>query len=93
MLPVCRCRWSCDERRHRHCQAGEEGETAPAWLNAANEVAVAAFLDGQIKWADIPHLIAQALDNYDSRKAEEEHDIYEADKQARLVTKQLIAGK
>ena len=73
-------------------QAGEEGETAPAWLNAANEVAVAAFLDGQIKWADIPHLIAQALDNYDSRKAEEEHDIYEADKQARLITNQLIAG-
>ena len=73
-------------------QAGEEGETAPAWLNAANEVAVAAFLNGQIKWADIPHLIAQALDNYDSRKAEEEHDIYEADKQARRITNQLIAG-
>ena len=73
-------------------QAGEEGETAPTWLNAANEVAVAAFLDGQIKWADIPHLIAQALDNYDSRKAEDEHDIYEADKQARLITNQLIAG-
>jgi len=73
-------------------QAGEEGETAPAWLNAANEVAVAAFLNGQIKWADIPHLIAQALDNYDSRKAEDEHDIYEADKQARLITNQLIAG-
>ncbi len=73
-------------------EAGEEGETAPAWLNAANEVAVAAFLNGQIKWADIPHLIAQALDNYDSRKAEEEHDIYEADKQARLITNQLIAG-
>ena len=58
----------------------------PRILNAANEVAVAAFLDGQIKWADIPHLIAQALDNYDGRKTEEEHDIYEADKQARLVT-------
>jgi len=38
-------------------------------------------------------LIAQALDNYDSRKAEEEHDIYEADRQARLITKQLITGK
>ena len=74
-------------------QAGEEGETAPAWLNAANEVAVAAFLNGQIKWADIPHLIAQALDSYDSRKAEEEHDIYEADKQARLIANQLVAGK
>ena len=74
-------------------QAGEEGETAPAWLNAANEVAVAAFLNRQIKWVDIPHLIAQALDNYDSRKAEEEHDIYEADRQARLITKELITGK
>ena len=74
-------------------QAGEEGETAPAWLNAANEVAVAAFLNRQIKWVDIPHLIAQALDNYDSGKAEEEHDIYEADRQARLITKQLITGK
>ena len=74
-------------------QAGEEGETAPAWLNAANEVAVAAFLNGQIKWADIPHLIAQALDNYDSRKAEEEHVIYEADKQARLIANQLVVGK
>ena len=74
-------------------QAGEEGETAPAWLNAANEVAVAAFLNHQIKWVDIPHLIAQVLDNYDNRKAEEEQDIYEADKQARLITKQLIAGK
>ena len=30
-------------------QAGEEGETAPAWLNAANEVAVAAFLNRQIQ--------------------------------------------
>lgn len=74
-------------------QAGEEGETAPAWLNAANEVAVSAFLNRQIKWVDIPHLIAQALDNYDSRKAEEERDIYEADRQARLITKQLITGR
>ena len=31
-------------------EAGRRGETAPAWLNAANEVAVAAFLDGLIPW-------------------------------------------
>jgi len=74
-------------------QAGKEGETAPAWLNAANEVAVAAFLDHQIKWVDIPHLIANVLDNYDSRSAENEQDIYDADKRARRITKQLISGK
>ena len=31
-------------------EAGRRGETAPAWLNAANEVAVAAFLAGRIRW-------------------------------------------
>lgn len=33
--------------------AGRAGGSAPAWLNAANEEAVAAFLDGRIAWADI----------------------------------------
>jgi 1-deoxy-D-xylulose-5-phosphate reductoisomerase len=74
-------------------QAGEIGQTAPAWLNAANEVAVEAFLLQQIKWVDIPHLIADVLDNYDNRQAEEENDIYEADKQARLITKQIMERK
>ncbi len=74
-------------------QAGETGETAPAWLNAANEIAVAAFLNHQIKWIDIPHLIAQTLDQFDNRKAEEEDDIYRADKQARRITKQIIESK
>lgn len=74
-------------------QAGETGQTAPAWLNAANEVAVEAFLHHRIKWVDIPHLIADALDHYDNRQAEEENDIYEADKQARLITKQIMERK
>ncbi len=33
-------------------RAGRDGDLAPAWLNAANEVAVAAFLDGRISWND-----------------------------------------
>ena len=35
-------------------EAGRLGETAPAWLNAANEVAVAAFLDGRIRGVAMP---------------------------------------
>ena len=42
-------------------QAGREGGTAPAVLNAANEVAVAAFLDGRIRFIDIPVLVEHAL--------------------------------
>jgi 1-deoxy-D-xylulose-5-phosphate reductoisomerase len=74
-------------------QAGETGQTAPAWLNAANEVAVEAFLQHQIMWVDIPHLIADVLDNYDGRQAIEENDIYEADKQARLVARKIMERK
>jgi 1-deoxy-D-xylulose-5-phosphate reductoisomerase len=42
-------------------QALLEGECAPAVVNAANEVAVAAFLEGQIRFTQIPELIAEAL--------------------------------
>ena len=43
-------------------QAGEAGGGAPLVLNAANEVAVAGFLDGRCGFMDIPRLIAEALD-------------------------------
>ena len=43
-------------------QAGRAGGAAPLVLNAANEVAVAAFLDGRCGFMDIPRLIADALD-------------------------------
>ena len=74
-------------------QAGEAGQTAPAWLSAANEVVVDAFLKKQINWIDIPHLISLALDKYDDLPARDEDDIYAADLQARLVTKQIMESK
>ena len=74
-------------------QAGEAGQTAPAWLSAANEVVVDAFLKKQINWIDIPHLISLALDKYDGLPARDEDDIYAADLQARLVTKQIMESK
>ena len=44
--------------------AGRLGGAAPAWLSAANEVAVEAFLDGAIGWPQIAEVCAQALDRY-----------------------------
>jgi 1-deoxy-D-xylulose-5-phosphate reductoisomerase len=43
-------------------EAGRAGGGAPATLNGANEVAVAAFLDGRIAWTAIPQVVAEALD-------------------------------
>src|SRR6185369_4195556 len=40
----------------------EEGGSAPALLNAANEVAVAAFLDGRVGFMDIPRIIGDVLE-------------------------------
>ncbi len=48
-------------------QALEAGDCAPAILNAANEVAVAAFLAGQIRFTQIPELIAEALGRVPNR--------------------------
>ena len=42
--------------------AGRSGDTAPAWLNAANEVAVDAFLAGELAWTGITQVLAAALD-------------------------------
>jgi len=70
--------------------AGREGETAPAALNAANEVAVQAFLDGKIRWLDISAVIEAALDKHDNIPATEVEDILDADRQSRLVASEII---
>src|SRR5207247_8329481 len=46
-------------------EAGRTGGTAPAWLNAANEVAVAAFLDRELPWLAIPAVIEDVLAGHD----------------------------
>ena len=65
-------------------EAGRAGHTAPAALNAANEVAVQAFLDGQIRWLDIAPVIEQALSGHENSPPKEVDDILEADRLARL---------
>jgi len=45
-------------------EAARLGGAAPAWLSAANEVAVAAFLDDVITWCEIIDVVSQVMDKY-----------------------------
>ena len=70
--------------------AGKAGETAPAWLNAANEVAVEAFLQDKIRWKEIAEVIERTMESYPSLPADTEHSIYEADASSRRVAEQCV---
>jgi 1-deoxy-D-xylulose-5-phosphate reductoisomerase len=74
-------------------QAGRAGETAPAVLNAANEVAVAAFLEGRIGWAAIPEVLKAVLDRHDGAMADGVEAIIEADRRARFAAERVIEGR
>jgi 1-deoxy-D-xylulose-5-phosphate reductoisomerase len=60
-----------------------KGGTAPAVLNAANEVAVAAFLDGRLPFTGIARVIADTLDAVPSGDANRLETVMQADEQAR----------
>ena len=70
--------------------AGRAGETAPAWLNAANEVAVAAFLDGLISWTAIADVLSEVLDRHDGTKADSVDAVIDTDRRARDETHAII---
>jgi 1-deoxy-D-xylulose-5-phosphate reductoisomerase len=63
------------------------GGTAPAVLNAANEVAVAAFLGGRIRYTDIAPACAEALARLPARPVHTLDDALAADAEARIVTR------
>ncbi|MDQ3107466.1 MAG: 1-deoxy-D-xylulose-5-phosphate reductoisomerase [Actinomycetota bacterium] len=63
--------------------AGRAGGDVPATLNAANEVAVAAFLDGLISWLAIAEVIQDTLDGHNGGDLETADDVVEADRRAR----------
>jgi 1-deoxy-D-xylulose-5-phosphate reductoisomerase len=67
-------------------EAGERGGTYPCAFNAANEVAVAAFLDGRIGFLEIAELVEDALSRVDGAVARDLPELVEADAGARRVT-------
>ncbi len=71
----------------------EIGETMPAVLNAANEIAVNAFLDGSLKFTDIPLLIQRVMEEHEVKPAHTIEDILRADQWARERSKNIIEGR
>ena len=71
----------------------EAGGTAPAVLNAANEVAVQAFLDRRIRFTDIAAVVEHALERVPTSAAEELTAILDGDSQARTVAARWIAAR
>ena len=71
-------------------QALRAGGTAPVVLNAANEIAVTAFLDKQIPFLLIPRLIARALAALPVTAVATLDDVLAADRAAREITRELI---
>jgi 1-deoxy-D-xylulose-5-phosphate reductoisomerase len=72
-------------------RAGRQGGTAPAALNAANEIAVQAFLDGGLKFTGIPKLIARVLARQRERGPFSLARILEQDAWARSAAKEELA--
>ena len=72
-------------------EAGERGGTYPCAFNAANEVAVAAFLAGRIGFLDISTLVEDALEAVDGAPAGDLEELVEADMQARRLAQGRLA--
>ena len=64
-------------------QAGTEGESFPTAMNAANEIAVQAFLEEKIKFTDIFKIIFEVLEKHHKKKLSSVEDVYEVDKKSR----------
>lgn len=67
------------------------GGTMPAVLNASNEVAVKAFLDGRIHFNEIPVIINKTMSSHTSKGSPELTDIIEADRWARLKAEDIVS--
>lgn len=71
--------------------AGLEGGTAPAVMNAANEIAVAAFLEGRLPFNGISSLVAEVLEAVEAEPASSFDALVEADREARAAAARLAA--
>ncbi len=73
-------------------EAARAGGTAPCVLNAANEVAVHAFLAGRLRFLEIPSVIELTLAELPGEPVRAFESLYEADRQARTVAAEAVAA-
>lgn len=71
-------------------QALEEGESLPVALNAANEVAVSAFLRERIRFMAISEIVNKVIDNHHKREVKSLADVFEVDREAREQSENLV---
>lgn len=71
--------------------AGRAGGTAPCVMNAADEVAVQAFLDGAIGLGDVPELVARVVERHDVRPVESFEQLVAVDGAARAAARVAVA--
>jgi 1-deoxy-D-xylulose-5-phosphate reductoisomerase len=74
-------------------EAGRQGGSAPAWLSAANEVAVEAFLDGRLPWTGIADVVAETLGQWRDEPMDEVENVLDADAEARRLAAASITRR
>jgi 1-deoxy-D-xylulose-5-phosphate reductoisomerase len=74
-------------------QSIEVGETMPAILNAANEIAVNAFLEGSLNFTHLPLLLRRVMDEHEVKSVHTIEDILRADQWARERSKAILEGR
>jgi 1-deoxy-D-xylulose-5-phosphate reductoisomerase len=70
--------------------AGRTGGSAPAWLSAANEIAVEAFLAGRISWLQIADVNDATLQRHDGGTLSSVDDVLAADERARQIARGIV---
>ena len=73
-------------------EAARAGGTTPCVMNAANEVAVQAFLDGAIPFTAIAEVIERSVEAHEPRPIHHFNVLYGADAEARETARELVAG-
>ena len=73
-------------------RAGESGGTHPCAFNAANEVAVAAFLAGRLSFLDIAGVVAETLEAVDGAPAADLEELVRADAEARRHAENAVGA-
>jgi 1-deoxy-D-xylulose-5-phosphate reductoisomerase len=69
-----------------------EGESMPAVMNAANEIAVEAFLEGRISFLQIARVIEQTMDNHQAHRLASLEEVLEADNRGRDTARSICAA-
>ncbi|NOQ21432.1 MAG: 1-deoxy-D-xylulose-5-phosphate reductoisomerase [Candidatus Aegiribacteria sp.] len=71
-------------------RAGQDGKTFPAAANAADEVAVAAFLAGKISFGDIAVVIEEVLTGHEALEISDHETVMEADRESRIDAERIV---